>query len=541
MKDTHTILAELTGPGSPFEIVPRGDLRAFARTPPNLAVMMEQARRFGALDFLVHEGERVTYEEAFARSGALSGALSVKPGAHVGIAMSNQPAWIIAFMAVQRAGAVAVLLNSRSAAADLFAQASECRVELVLADAKRADLMRAAGYQGRILTPAEFPHAGEPAPLSTAAPEETCAILFTSGTTGRTKGAELTHENLITGLMYTQLSGYVVLRQMAERLGVPEAELIANRPQGSALLVFPLFHISGLGAGFLSQMLSGGKIVIMPRWEAQRAIDLISRERISMLAGVPTMLWDILHSAKTEGADLSSLRNVSSGGQALPVNLLEAVAEAFPGALLGTGFGLTETAGPIAMSIGEEFLARPQSAGRVLALASVRTHGSDGAPLPAGAVGELCVRGPMVMKGYFGRPEETRAALDAEGWFRTGDIGFVDADGFIHIVDRKKDMVISGGENIYCAEVERIMSLLPAVRECAAFGLPDERLGERLVAIIVAEGLTDDVLRAHVARELAAYKAPTEVRFSSEPLPRTATGKIDKIALRRAWTASGEA
>ncbi|MFZ4601784.1 MAG: class I adenylate-forming enzyme family protein [Caulobacterales bacterium] len=537
--DTHTILAELTGPGTPFEIVARNEgLRAFARTPPNLWAFLESARRFADLDFLVFEGDRLSYAEAFARGEALSGVLGVKPGVHVGIAMSNQPAWVIAFLAVQRAGAVAVLLNSRSAADDLHTQAQEGGVDLILADEKRAGLLREAGYQGRILTPDDFPLSGEPAPASSAGPQDTCAILFTSGTTGRTKGAELTHENLITGLMYTQLSGLVVLRQTAEKLGVPETTLLAHRPQGSALLVFPLFHISGLGAGFLSQMLSGGKIVILPRWEPQRAIELIAAERISMLAGVPTMLWDMIHSARTEGADLSSLRNVSSGGQALPVNLLEAVASAFPGALIGTGFGLTETAGPIAMSIGEEFLARPQSAGRVLALADVRTISPDGVPQAAGAVGELCVRGPMVMKGYFGRPEETRAALDSDGWFRTGDVGFVDDDGFIHIVDRKKDMVISGGENIYCAEVERVMSLLGPVRECAAFGLPDARLGERLVAMVVADGLDEATLRDHVASQLAAYKTPTEVRFSSAPLPRTATGKIDKIALRGAWAAT---
>jgi acyl-CoA synthetase (AMP-forming)/AMP-acid ligase II len=254
-----------------------------------------------------------------------------------------------------------------------------------------------------------------------------------------------------------------------------------------------------------------------------------------MLSAVPTMLWDLLHNAALHDADISSLSNVASGGQGLPLNLLAAVQGAMPRAFLGTGFGLTETAGAIAMATGPDFLRQPGSSGRVLALADVRVHADDGTILPTGSTGEIAVRGPMVMQGYWNRPAETAEVLDSEGWFRTGDIGYVDDEGYIFIVDRKKDMVISGGENIYCAEVERVISSLPHVGEVAAFGLPDDRMGERLVTVIVGTGLSADAVCAHVAAHLAAYKTPTQIAFTTTPLPRNAVGKIDKIALRAAW------
>jgi acyl-CoA synthetase (AMP-forming)/AMP-acid ligase II len=306
--------------------------------------------------------------------------------------------------------------------------------------------------------------------------------------------------------------------------------------------VFPLFHISGLGSGFLSPLLAGGKIVIMRRWDVQDALALIARERITTLTAVPTMLWDLLNKAQLGNSDISSLGNVSSGGQGLPLNLLAAVQQALPAAYLGTGFGLTETAGAIAMAMGGDFLRKPASAGRVLALAEVRVHDADGAILPRGSTGEIAVRGPMVMAGYWNRAAETAEVLSADGWFRTGDIGYVDEEDYVFIVDRKKDMVISGGENIYCAEVERVISLLPDVTEVAAFGLPDPRLGERLVAMITGTGVTEAAVQAHVATQLAAYKAPARIVFTTQALPRNAVGKIDKIKLRAAWPhLSGEA
>jgi acyl-CoA synthetase (AMP-forming)/AMP-acid ligase II len=248
-----------------------------------------------------------------------------------------------------------------------------------------------------------------------------------------------------------------------------------------------------------------------------------------MFTGVPTMLWDVLNRAHLEDADLSSLTNIGTGGQALPVNLLDAIRAACPQAFMGTGYGLTETSGSVAQAVGEDFIRNRAAAGRVLSLVDMKIDA------PAGEAGEIMVRGPMVMKGYWNRPEDTAAVLSPDGWFRTGDIGLIDEEGYVFIVDRKKDMVISGGENIYCAEVERVMGSMDGVAECAAFGIADERLGELLVAIVVATDVTADAIKAEVGEKLARYKAPGHILFVDEPLPRNAVGKVDKIKLRAMW------
>jgi acyl-CoA synthetase (AMP-forming)/AMP-acid ligase II len=534
------VLAELTASGAPFEIVADARGRRFAAALDDLDTLIETARRHGDATFLVEGDTRLSFAESFARRDALAAQLAAQcgigPGDRVAIAMRNGMPWIIAVLAVMHCGAVAVLVNSRNAGEEMRAAIEDTDVALVLADAARGKALQDAGYDGRILAADAFATTGSfTRTAPPAQPDDPCAILFTSGTTGRSKGAVLTHRNLVTGLMCVQLSGAMVVRNIAQQYGITPEQVMAGRPQPTSLLVFPLFHISGLGAGLLSQLLSGGKIVIMRRWDVAEALRLIATEKVSMLSAVPTMLWDLLNKAVPGEADISSLTNVASGGQGLPINLLEAVRGAMPRAFLGTGFGLTETAGAVAMATGPDFLRQPGSSGRVLALADVRVHGDDGSVLPTGSTGEIAVRGPMVMAGYWNRPAETAEVLDAEGWFRTGDIGHVDDEGYIFIVDRKKDMVISGGENIYCAEVERVIGSLPQVAEVAAFGLPDDRMGERLVTVIVGTALTADAVCAHVAEHLAAYKTPTEVAFSAEPLPRNAVGKIDKIALRRLW------
>jgi acyl-CoA synthetase (AMP-forming)/AMP-acid ligase II len=530
------VLAELTAPGAPFEIVADARGRRFAAALDDLDTLIETARRHGDATFLVEGDTRLSFAETFARRDALAAQLGVGPGDRVAIAMRNGIPWIIAVLAVMHSGAVAVLVNSRNAGEEMRAAIEDTDVALVLADAARGAALQDAGYAGRILFSDAFATAGSFTRLAPPAqPDDPCAILFTSGTTGRSKGAVLTHRNLVTGLMCVQLSGAMVVRNIAQQYGITPDQVMAGRPQPTSLLVFPLFHISGLGAGLLSQLLIGGKIVIMRRWDVAEALRLIAAEKVTMLSAVPTMLWDLLNKAVPGEADISSLTNVASGGQGLPLNLLAAVQGAMPRAFLGTGFGLTETAGAVAMATGPDFLRQPGSSGRVLALADVRVHGDDGAVLPTGSTGEIAVRGPMVMAGYWNRPQETAEVLDAEGWFRTGDIGYVDDEGYIFIVDRKKDMVISGGENIYCAEVERVIGSLANVAEVAAFGLPDDRMGERLVTVIVGHGLTADAVCSHVAEHLAAYKTPTQVAFRAEPLPRNVVGKIDKIALRRLW------
>ena len=530
------ILTELTKPGSPFAIGEVAGMRRFVNAPSSLDALIESGRQFGSATFLVEGDARLTFDEVFARRDALVAILPIGAGDRVVICMRNRAEWMIGFLAVLRAGGVAVLVNSRGAPAELRAAVEDCSPRLVLADDERAALLRQAGYDGAILEAKHYPLEGVssfvPPPRG---PNDAAVILFTSGTTGRVKGAVLTHGNMVTALMSVQMSGLMALHDVARRMGLAPEALMIGRPQSATLLVYPLFHISGLVSSFLSPLLAGSKVVLMRRWDAVEALRLIAVERVSLFSGVPTMLWDVLYRARLADVDLSSLTNIASGGQALPINLLDAIRAVCPNAALGTGYGMTETAGSIAMGVGEDFIRQRASTGRVMALYQLRVEGAGGEELPPGEAGEIVVRGPTVMQGYWNRPEETAAVLDADGWLRTGDIGFVDEENYLFIVDRKKDMVISGGENIYCAEVERIMSLLPEVKECAAFGLPDERLGERLVAVVVGDGLEEESVKYHVGEHLARYKAPARVAVSSEQLPRNAIGKIDKSRLRALW------
>ncbi len=533
------ILQRLTAPGQPFAMAEQDGRKHFTALPPDLNLLIEAARRHGDAIFIVEGDRRYSYADVFARRDALVPLLGIAPGDRVVISMRNRAEWVIACLAVWRAGGVPALANSRGSPAEHAAAVAEVSPALVIADDERADLLRAAGHAGRLLLAGEFPPPAAqalPPPVPCRA-DDPAVILFTSGTTGRSKGAVLSHRNLITGIMAMQLSGLMILHDKAAQLGITPEQIIAAMPQAAVLVVFPLFHISGLGAAFLSPMFSGSKLVIMRRWDPEDALRLIESEKVTQFTAVPTMLWDVLNRARVADADLSSLRSVSSGGQALPINLLEAIRQACPHAVMGTGYGMTETSGSLSMAIGEDFIRKRASAGRVLPLVEMRIMGEDGQPLPRGQAGEIVVRGDMVMQGYHGRPEETAAVLSPDGWLKTGDIGLIDEEDYVFIVDRKKDMVISGGENIYCAEVERVINEMPEVSECAAFGIPDERLGELLVAMVVADGLDAGTVIARVADALARYKAPGQVIFSPEPLPRNAVGKIDKVQLRTRWPA----
>ncbi len=533
------ILQRLTAPGQPFAMAEQDGRKHFTALPPDVNLLIEAARRHGDATFIVEGDQRYSYADVFARRDALVPLLGIAPGDRVVISMRNRVEWVIACLAVWRAGGVPALANSRGSPAEHAAAVAEVSPALVIADAERADLLMAAGHGGPMLLASDFPppaaHALPP-PVPCRA-DDPAVILFTSGTTGRSKGAVLTQRNLITGIMAMQLSGLMILHDKAAQLGISPEQIIAAMPQAAVLVVFPLFHISGLGAAFLSPMFSGSKLVIMRRWDPEEALRLIEAEKVTQFTAVPTMLWDVLNRAHVAAADLSSLRSVSSGGQALPINLLEAIRKACPQAVMGTGYGMTETSGSLSMAIGEDFIRKRASAGRVLPLVEMQIVGEDGQPLPRGQAGEIVVRGDMVMQGYHGRLEETAAVLSPDGWLKTGDIGLIDEEDYVFIVDRKKDMVISGGENIYCAEVERVINEMPEVSECAAFGIPDERLGELLVAIVVADGLDGATIIARVADALARYKAPGQVIFSDNPLPRNAVGKIDKVQLRDRWSA----
>jgi acyl-CoA synthetase (AMP-forming)/AMP-acid ligase II len=323
-------------------------------------------------------------------------------------------------------------------------------------------------------------------------------------------------------------------------MSLEPAALAAAFPQMATLAIFPLFHVSGASAMLLGAIINGGKIVIMDRWDPEVALSLIARERITSLQGPPSIFWDVLGSLAFESADLSSITNIGIGGQATPPNLLAAISKAFPKAAPGGGFGMTETNGAIASGTGEEYLSNPKAGGRLLPGVEVRITDDEGHDLPLGAVGEIWVRGALVMAGYWNQPE-ANAAVFRDGWLRTGDIGYLDSNRFITIVDRKKDVIIRGGENIYCAELERVFQEFPGVMEVAAFGTADDHWGERVVLAIVPHTHADldkAAILAFGRDRLASYKLPSEITVQKAPFVRNAVGKIDKAALRRAYSAS---
>ena len=366
-------------------------------------------------------------------------------------------------------------------------------------------------------------------------PQAPAAILFTSGTTGRAKGATLTHANLCNMAHNLRYSGAVGLALAAHRLGVEPEVLRSKAPVPSTLLVTPMFHISGV-TNFFTAACTGGKLVLVRRWDGAAVLPLISRHQVTAVSGPTMVLSDLLDQPEAE-RHLASITSFVVAGQATPKSLIERVSQALPRAAQASGWGMTETSGSIASASGPVLLAHPGSVGRFSPVTEGRIADPSGAVLGPGEVGELQVRGALVMKGYWAQPEATAAAFEGD-WYRTGDLGYIDPDGYVHLVDRAKDMVISAGENIYCAEVERVLCACPDFSEAALFGVPDARLGERAIAAVVLKpgaALGDEAVKAMVRAELAAYKSPSEVVFDIAPLPRNTLGKVDKAALRLAY------
>jgi acyl-CoA synthetase (AMP-forming)/AMP-acid ligase II len=551
------IRSYLSAPGQAFELAEQTiggvPLKVYKNLPPNLGHLIAEATRFGDRTFLVSGERRLSYAETLGRAAALAKWLGdehgVGMGQRVAIAMRNSPEWIIAFLAIQLTGATASLVNSRGTAEDIVHALGDTDCGLVIADSRRAEAI-AGRYPAPIMiadAAGDFRDADgravdlKPVPVrpSAAALGDPAIIMFTSGTTGRPKGAVLDHRGVGSFLFGMRHNGAAYLTLAAKQMGVEPQVLIANIPQMATLAIFPLFHVSGASAMLMGALINGGKIVMMDRWSPAEALRLIAAERITMFQGPPSIFWDVLGCPEFAEADVSSVTNVGIGGQATPPHLLDQLLKHFPKAAPGGGFGQTETNGAIASGTGAEYLANRQASGRVLPGTEVRIVGEDGQDLPLGGIGEIWVRSPLNMIGYWNQPE-ANAAVFKDGWLKTGDVGCLDADRFITIVDRKKDVIIRGGENIYCAELERVFQQFPGVLEVAAFGVPDERWGERAVLAVVAQPdatLSADEMLAFGAEKLAGYKVPSEIVFADEPFARNAVGKIDKPILRRGYAA----
>ncbi|MQA94875.1 MAG: AMP-binding protein [Streptosporangiales bacterium] len=552
-------IAALTAPGGPFEIAPaevRGiPMRVFTGGPQTLREVVESSRGFGDRDCLVYEDQRWTFEEHYRIVAGLARRLAesygLSKGNRVAIAARNYPEWSMAFWAIQAAGLVAVPLNAWWTGLELEYALRDSGARVLFADGERVETLRPHLPELGLTTVIEIRGDREhvlgvehwedvlaalPADASlpevAVTPEDDATILYTSGTTGRPKGAVGSHRNHCTNIMCTALAG--VAGQFVAAGGPPPPPE-PGAPQPGGLSTFPLFHIAGI-TGLCAGAALGTKLALMYKWDPVKAVELIRRERLSSVSGVPTVMRSLLEAAASEPEAAGSLVSMAMGGAPIPPEIIRRVDRQFASAVApADGYGLTETTSAVVVNAGEDYVTHPDSVGTCVPVADVRV--ADPASLedvPEGEIGELWFRGPHVVRGYWNNPKATAEAF-IDGWFRTGDLGHV-TDGWVYVVDRIKDVVIRGGENVYCAEVEAALFEHPGVADAAVIGLPHRSLGEEVAAVVTpAEGatLTAEELRAHVGERLAAFKVPTHVLISAEPLPRTATGKVLKRDLRK--------
>jgi acyl-CoA synthetase (AMP-forming)/AMP-acid ligase II len=365
-------------------------------------------------------------------------------------------------------------------------------------------------------------------------PDDDATIFYTSGTTGNPKGALGTHRNICGNLMALAFAG---ARSAMRSAGQPEQAANATaRTSGRNvyLLSVPFFHATGCHSILVANLAVGGKIVIMHKWDAGRALELIEEERVTTFGGVPAMVWQVLEHPDFDKRDLSSVASIGYGGAPAAPELVRRIEAMFPGRTPSNGYGLTETSSVTTMNSGVDYLRKPDSVGVPVAVCDVKVVDLDGNALPTGSVGELWIKGPNVVAGYWNKPEATAASF-SDGWLHSGDVARIDEEGFVYIVDRAKDMIIRGGENVYCVEVEAALFEHPAVTDAAVIGIPHHVLGEEVGAVVhLAPGTaaSEQELRDWVAERLAAFKVPVKLWFMDDPLPRNANGKIMKRELK---------
>lgn len=547
-------IARLTAPGGLLELttteVDGRELVTFRNAPASLRDVVAAMAAHGDATVLVYEDERYSATEFVQLTAHLAthfaGRYGLTKGDRVVIAARNYPEWAIAFFATMSLGAIAVPLNAWWTAGELAYAIEDSGASILFCDAERwdriADEVRRLGVRGVIVSRADSEIAGaerwedlraewgDPPPLPDVSvqPLDIATIMYTSGTTGRPKGAVAYHLSHCTNIM-----NMVAMGAINAEIAGPQPPT-ADMPAPASLQVFPFFHIGGL-TGLYMAAFAGSKLVTMYKWDLEEAARILVAERITATSLVPTLLRQLLESPLLDELDTTALGALTSGGASVPPDLIQKIETRFGARVApGNGYGLTETTSAVVINAGLEYFAHPDSIGRPVIVASIRFVRDDGSEAVVGEVGELCVRGANVVKGYWNKPEATAEAF-IDGWFHTGDLGYRDADGLLYVVDRIKDVVIRGGENVYSSEVEAVLFEHPAVADVAIIGLPDPRYGEEVAAIIqLHEGVTVTAseLQQFVASRLAQFKVPSRVVFRDEPLPRTATGKVLKRELR---------
>jgi long-chain acyl-CoA synthetase len=539
--------ALIGGPGLPTEIATetiRGvELKVWKNQPASLRAVADAAKAHGDKVFLVYEDERVTYDAFHRATAAFAAELRAKgvaKGDRVAVVMRNVPEWAVAFYGAAALGAVVTPLNAWWTGPELEYGMTDSGAKIAVMDAERygrlvehlpncPDLKRV--YVSR--EPGEIAHPDRPFPEAEVGPEDDATIFYTSGTTGKPKGAVATNRAVNCNILTAGAAGARAFLRKGEMPPAPDP----SAPQKSALLSVPFFHVTGCFAVLNPTVFTGGKLVLMFKWEPIRAFELIEREKVTTAGGVPTIAWQLIEHPARANYDLSSLEGVSYGGAPSAPELVRRLREVFPKSQPGQGWGMTETCATVTSNGAEDYVNRPDSCGPAAAVAElqIRDPGDGVTVLAAGEVGELWSKGPMNARAYWNKPEAT-AQTFVDGWVRTGDLARLDEEGFCFIIDRAKDMLIRGGENIYCVEVENVLYDHPAVMDAAVVARPHRILGEEPAAVVTLKPgttATEAELRAHVAERLAAFKVPVEVRFFTETLPRNANGKILKSELKK--------
>ena len=542
-------LAQLTAPGEPYELeikeISGIPCRAFLNAPQSLRELYEAT--LSDETFFVYEDERYSFRDMYVLACRLATCLvndyGVTKGDRIALSMRNYPEWVAGFTAATSIGAIAVAMNAWWEAEEIEMGLADCGAKVILADRER--LIRLEQCAERIdakvlaIRPdaantlgTEFHTALQaygndtPMPAVEVLPEDPATIFYTSGSTGFPKGAMATHRNIISSLFSWELDG----QSMLLTTGATPPEL---KHQAATLLAVPLFHVTGSHAVYLMSYRAQRKLISMYKWDPNAAADLIEHEHINTFVAPAAMTGDLVQAARRSNRDLSSLMTVGGGGAPRAPEQVRDIEEAFSAALPNTGWGMTET-NAIGTGIGgNDYLDHPASSGRASAVVDLKIVDDDGNQLPAGERGELLVRGVSIIHGYWQRPE-ANAETFVNGWLRTGDVAYVDDEGYLYIVDRIKDLIIRGGENIGCGEVEAALLEHPYVIEASVYAVPDERLGEEVGATVYGETalLDEQQLRSFLEEHLAKFKIPRYLDISFEPLPRIASGKILKREIR---------